>query len=92
LVLQIPVFRLGQAPTGIYTIMHLATLRGSEMTIDGAYFDSRRYGIGTPGAGFGGDAGNVYLTATKGTVQFTKIDSSGVVGTFRFMAVREWSM
>ena len=86
--LQIPVFRLGQPPTGTYTIMHSATLRGSEMTIDGAYHDPRRFGLGTPGAGFGGDAGHVYLTATK----FTKIDSTGVVGTFRFMAIRTWSM
>jgi len=92
LLLQIPVFRLGQPPTGTYTIMRSAALHGSEMTIDGAYFDSRRYGLGTPGAGFGGDAGNVYLAAKKGTVQFTRIDSAGVVGTFRFIAVREWSM
>lgn len=92
LLLQIPVFRLGHPPTGTYTILHLATLHGSEMTLDGAYFDPRRYGLGTRGAGLGGDAGNVYLTGTKGTVQFTKIDSTGVVGTFRFKAIRAWSM
>ena len=82
----------GLAPSGTYTVAPHGLERGAPMTMNAAYFDPRRYGPGTPGAGLFDLGCDVYLGTTSGTARFTRIDSARVVGTFRMQAERRWSM
>ena len=82
----------GPATPGTYLVREHAAMRSAPMTIAGSYLDPRHYAPGTPGAPGMGFGGKVFLIGVSGTASFSRLGQPGVVGQFRFQAVRRWSM